>query len=133
VHPQTYFMRHDAAPPPAGPLPAGYRLAVAPDPAMPHVAMASVSAADGSHAADGRLVVVDGHAIFDRIATGEAHRRRGLGAAVMTALHERARELGARRGLLAATEAGHALYRTLGWQVQAPYSSAVIAGDAPPG
>ncbi|MGN6525303.1 MAG: GNAT family N-acetyltransferase [Burkholderiaceae bacterium] len=133
VQPQTFLMRHDAAPPAARPLPPGYHLAVAPDPALPHVAMASVSAPDGTHAADGRLVIVGDHAIYDRIGTGEAHRRRGLGAAVMAALHERAHALGARRGLLAATEAGHALYLTLGWRVQAPYASAVIEGDAADG
>jgi GNAT superfamily N-acetyltransferase len=130
VQPQAFLMRHDAPPPAARALPPGYRLAVAPDPALPHVAMASVSAPDGTHAADGRLVMVGEHAIYDRIGTGEAHRRRGLGAAVMAALHERAHELGARRGLLAATAAGHALYLTLGWRVQAPYASAVIEGGS---
>lgn len=133
VQPQAFFMRHDGPPPGAGALPPGYALALVPDPQLPQVAIASVSAPDGARAAEGRLVMVGDHAIFDRIATDEAHRRRGLGRAVMGALHARAHALGARHGLLSATRAGHALYRTLGWRVQAPYASAVIEGDAGPG
>jgi hypothetical protein len=47
----------------------------------------------------------------------------------MCALDAVSRVLGARRGLLAATADGYAMYRTLGWQVQSPYSSGVIVGE----
>jgi hypothetical protein len=48
----------------------------------------------------------------------------------MHALHGIAHARGARRGLLAATIEGEALYRTLGWRVHSPYASAVITEDA---
>jgi len=91
------------------------------------LAVARVIAADGSAAAGHVAVVVDA-AIFDRISTDAAHRRRGLGRAVMGALDAASRTLGARRGLLAATADGYATYRTLGWHVQSPLVSAVIVG-----
>ncbi len=120
-----YFMTFEDAPPAALPLPDGYALGVTREGGVDH---ACIHAADGVLAADGRVVVVDGCAIIDRIGTHEAHRRRGLGRTVMCALHAAARERGARRGLLVATQDGHALYTTLGWAVQAPYASAVISG-----
>ena len=48
--------------------------------------------------------------------TAEAHRRRGLGAFVMRTLADRALEQGAVLGVLGATDAGRALYETLGWK-----------------
>ncbi|MEP6504695.1 MAG: GNAT family N-acetyltransferase [Betaproteobacteria bacterium] len=119
----SYFMRFEGAPPLAGPLPDGYATS------LEHadgVLRVRIHAADGALAADVRVVTIGEHAIFDRIGTDEAHRRRGLGRALMAALHATARERGATRGLLAATQAGHALYMTLGWTVQSPYASAVI-------
>ncbi len=120
----SYFMTFDAMPPTAPPLPTGYTLAVTHEAGVAH---ACIHAADGVLAADGRVVVMDGCATVDRIGTHEAHRRRGLGLAIMGALHADASDRGADRGLLVATAAGHALYTTLGWVVQAPYASAVIA------
>ena len=123
---QTYFMRFDGPPLPAPALPGGYRL----DATMQgQLAAARVIAADGALAAAGHAAVVEDAAIFDRISTDGAHRRRGLGRAVMCALDAASRGLGARRGLLAATADGHAMYRTLGWRVQSPYASAVIVED----
>jgi len=123
VEATTYFMRFDGPPPPAPALHGGYR----PDVAMRgSCAVARVLAADGSVAAAGHVAAVEDAAIFDRISTDPAHRRRGLGRAVMWALDAASRTLGARRGLLVATADGHAMYRMLGWQVQSPYASAVI-------
>ena len=119
----SYFMVFEGPPPVASALPAGYALDVLPEDGVP---CARIHAADGTLAASGHLAMVGDSAIVDRIHTDEAHRRRGLGAAIMCALHATARDHGAVRGLLVATAAGHALYRTLGWAVQAPYSSAVI-------
>jgi GNAT superfamily N-acetyltransferase len=126
VETQTCFMRFDGASPPGPALPDGYTLDVA---AKDRVAVARVVAADGTQAAAGHLTIVEDAAIFDRISTDAAHRRRGLGRVVMSALDAAARRRGARRGLLAATADGHALYRTLGWRVQSPYASAMIVGE----
>jgi GNAT superfamily N-acetyltransferase len=120
----SYFMRFEGAPPRGG-LPDGYVLRERDD---GDVHVATVLAPDGSQAADGRVVMVGDHAIFDRIGTDAAHRRLGLGRTVMAALHAHAHARGAVRGLLAATPNGHALYTTLGWTVQSPYASAVIEG-----
>ena len=122
----SYFMSFDGPAPEAPLLPHGYTLAVENEAGVRH---AFVRAADGGVAADGRVVIVDGTAIFDRIGTDAAHRRRGLGRHVMCALHAAARREGVARGLLAATVDGHALYTTLGWRVRAPYATAVIQGD----
>lgn len=83
--------------------------------------------ATGQIAASGRVAIHHGSAIFDRIETLEAHRRKGLGSALMCALDAVATQAGASERLLVATEAGRALYQSLGWQVLAPYSTAVLA------
>lgn len=126
VEAQTYFMRFDGPSPPAPGLPGGYGLDVA---TQGRLAVARVLAADGSVAASGHAAVVEDAAIFDRISTDAAHRRRGLGRAVMCALDAASRTLGARRGLLVATADGYAMYGTLGWHVQSPYASGVIVGE----
>ena len=105
-------------------LPDGYTIEMS---AAEGVSTGTIFAADGSIAASGHAVVVDHAAIYDRIATEEAHRRRGLGRALMAALDQAACEEGARRGLLVATEQGRALYKALGWRVHAPYTSIAIA------
>jgi len=125
VEAQTYFMRFDGPPPLTPALPAGYGLEVE---TQGQLAVARVLAADGSLAAAGHMAVAEDAAIFDRISTDDAHRRRGLGRVVMCALDAASRTLGARRGLLAATADGHAMYRTLGWRVQSPFTSGVIIG-----
>lgn len=79
--------------------------------------------ATGQPAAMGRVVVHQGSAVFDRIETLENHRRKGLATSLMDAL---ASQAGASERLLLATEAGRALYVSLGWQVVAPYSTAVL-------
>lgn len=81
---------------------------------------------DGKQAADGNLILLGSHAVFDQIGTDEAFRRRGLGRTIMQALAERAQARGANTGLLVATEAGRHLYLTLGWHTLSPYASAFI-------
>ena len=81
--------------------------------------------AAGQLAASGRVVVHGGSAVFDRIEITAAHRRQGLGTAVMLALDALATQAGATERLLVATEAGRTLYLHLGWEVVAPYSTAV--------
>jgi GNAT superfamily N-acetyltransferase len=126
VEAQTYFMRFDGPSLPAPALPGGYGLDVA---MQGRLIVAHVLAANGSVAAAGHMAVIEDTAIFDRISTDAAHRRRGLGRAVMCALDAASRTLGARRGLLAATADGYAMYRALGWHVQSPWASGVIVGE----
>ncbi|NRR30520.1 GNAT family N-acetyltransferase [Oxalobacteraceae bacterium] len=80
----------------------------------------------GQTAALGHVVLNRESAIFDRIETLEPHRRKGLGSVLMHALDEIADSAGASERLLVATEAGRALYLSLGWRVLAPYSTAVL-------
>ena len=83
----------------------------------------------GDVAASGILAMVGATAVFDRIETAPAHRRRGLGRAVMGALDALARERGVEERLLVATDAGRRLYVQLGWTELAPYSTAVLAAS----
>ncbi len=70
----------------------------------------------GAVASSGRMAVVGTDAVADRIETDPAHRRRGLGSAVMAALVEAAEARGATRGILIASRDGQRLYRSLGWK-----------------
>ncbi|MEE2040063.1 GNAT family N-acetyltransferase [Nocardiopsis sp. CT-R113] len=88
-----------------------------------------VLAPDGGEAASGAMAVAGADAVADRITTAPAHRRRGLGRTVMGALAERARDLGAREGLLVASEQGRHLYGSLGWREHAH----VVIGATPHG
>ncbi|MFE7118105.1 GNAT family N-acetyltransferase [Streptomyces sp. NPDC057654] len=70
----------------------------------------------GELAAKGQVAVVGEAAVVDQVMTEEAHQRRGLGQFVMRTLADRAVGEGAGFGVLAATDAGRALYETLGWK-----------------
>jgi len=105
--------------------------------AMPQGYKANFEIAHGAHlvrvvhesgepAASGRIVLHGRTAIFDRIETAEAHRRRGLGSAVMMALDSLAIQAAVNERLLVATEDGRALYTRLGWRVISPWSTAVL-------
>ncbi|MGW5866483.1 GNAT family N-acetyltransferase [Streptomyces sp. NPDC055239] len=72
--------------------------------------------AAGEPAATGQMAVLGEDVVVDQVVTEEAHRRRGLGDFVMRALADRAVDLGAATGVLGATDAGRALYETLGWK-----------------
>jgi GNAT superfamily N-acetyltransferase len=89
------------------------------------VIAARVYSEDGSIAASGYAVEHGGTFVYDRIATHAAHRRRGLGRAVMLALGSMQRS-GMTQRVLVATEEGRALYSTLGWTVRSPYSTIAI-------
>ncbi|MCC9203984.1 GNAT family N-acetyltransferase [Arthrobacter sp. zg-Y769] len=71
---------------------------------------------EGQPIAQGRMAVIDGYAVFDRIVTEPAYRRRGLGSYVMRALTTMALEDDADAGLLIASLDGQELYRYLGWE-----------------
>jgi len=104
-------------------LAAGYRLELETECA---VTRACILSSSGEIAASGYAAEYAGAFIYDRIVTGEAHRRKGLGAAIMTALAA-ARRSSAAMQILVATPAGRELYRTLGWIDYAPYTTAVIS------
>ena len=108
---------------PRRPLPEGYRVQSVQD--APHVVTVRVVDAAGELAAQGTLAVEGGDAVPDRIETQRTHRRRGLGAAVMSALADRARDEGATHGLLIASIEGERLYSSLGWRALSPVVVAV--------
>lgn len=108
---------------PDRPLPEGYRLETRRDGAVLHVALFDAA---GELAARGRCVPVERALVFDRIAVEPDHRRRGLGGAVMVALQAALADADAMAGLLVATDAGAALYQTLGWRIVSDYITADI-------
>jgi len=69
----------------------------------------------GEPVAGGHLARHGSDAVPDLIHTEPAHRRRGLAAALMTALTTQAQSQGATTGLLAASPEGQFLYEALGW------------------
>lgn len=101
-------------------VPAGYRLDLRRE---QDAVRGSILTDEGALAASGHAVERDGVFAFDRIVTEEPHRRRGLGAALMASL-AKARTDSASRFVLVATAEGRALYESLGWRVEAPYSTA---------
>jgi GNAT superfamily N-acetyltransferase len=124
LQPGAYLMTH-AGPADAAPVPAdGYRLELE---RGKGVFAARIHARDGSVAASGHAAEHGGYFVFDRIATHAAHRRRGLGRTIMSALGAMQQARQARR-VLVATEEGRALYEALGWKVVTAYSTVVIPG-----
>jgi len=118
-----YLMVGPAAHTLAVPLPAGYALQACP---KHGASVLCLFDAMGQTAARGRVLLHRGTAIFDRIETEPAHRRRGLATHLMGALEAVAAQAGVSDRLLVATEAGRALYLRLGWQEVAPYATAVL-------
>ncbi|MCD9160619.1 GNAT family N-acetyltransferase [Streptomyces albireticuli] len=97
-----------------GPVaPDGYTASLETDDGVTYV---RVRDAGGEVAAQGQMALLGQEAVFDKVVTEEAHRRRGLGAFVMRALADHAVAEGASLGVLAATDEGRALYETLGWK-----------------
>ncbi|WP_303312675.1 GNAT family N-acetyltransferase [Hymenobacter sp. BT730] len=117
-----YLMSCSAAMTASNPLPAGYEMQLSVDQGASVLRLVDEA---GQMAAMGRVVVHQGTAVFDRIETQETHRRKGLGTHLMCGLDALAVQAGITERLLVATEAGRALYLTLGWQVIAPYSTAI--------
>jgi GNAT superfamily N-acetyltransferase len=118
-----FMMTREGAPSPIRPLPDRYRLDLT---EMNGITTCLIYSNEGEEAARGSLVIADGMAVYDRIRTQDAHQRKGLGGLVMANLQQAAHELGRERDMLCATDAGRALYETLGWQVHSLYTSAVI-------
>lgn len=110
------------AEPPAKDLTGGYLSRVRRNGAVTYAQILSES---GELASDGYGVQTADVFIYDRIVTRPAHRRKGLATALMTHLHL-ARNVPYGPEVLVATEAGRALYETLGWETISPYSTALI-------
>lgn len=90
------------------------------------IAFTRLIAGTGEVAASGQVAIDGSYATFDQIETIKNHRRKGLGRCVMTALSNCAIDLGAKQGVLVATEAGAALYKALGWHMVSPVSAASV-------
>lgn len=86
-----------------------------------------VRAEDGTHAARGRIAIHHDTAVVDQVVTEPAHRRRGLGRLMMSALCTLAANHGARTAVLVSTVEGRHLYQSLGWQVD----SEMVAAHLP--
>jgi GNAT superfamily N-acetyltransferase len=119
LQPEAWFMTQAGTARDAAPLPPGYRIDVARN---GHAFVASILSEDGTLAAGGHAARFGGAFVFDRIETHPAHRRRGLGTALMAALGALPESAGA-TGVLVATGEGRALYETLGWAVASAYST----------
>lgn len=91
------------------------------------VLRASLSAPGHVRAGSGIGALVGTDMVAHAIGTESGHRRRGLGSVVMRTLVSRARELGAREGLLVSTRQGYRLYASLGWR---PRATVVVARTA---
>jgi GNAT superfamily N-acetyltransferase len=125
---QLGYMMVDETPSRASALATGYRLSVE---CAPPFIMAKITTDQGALAASGQVILVDGLAVCDQIVTQEAHRRRGLGQAVMLALKAAASEAGARTGALSATLMGRDLYLSLGWRQVSDYTTGASPGTTP--
>lgn len=90
------------------------------------LAFAKIIADTGEIAASGQVAIDGSFATFDQIVTAETHRRKGLGRHIMTALSNISLNLGAKHGVLVATEAGAALYKALGWSMVSPVTAASL-------
>lgn len=109
------------------PLPGGYHSTIEMADGVAHV---EIKTPDGAFAACGFAAETTGAFVYDRIVTTPDHQRKGLGVAVM-ALLATLRQSASSRPVLVATEQGRALYQSLGWQVHAPYATAVIPDSLP--
>jgi len=91
------------------------------------LAFAKLVVDTGEIAASGQVAIDGSFATFDQIVTAESHRRKGLGRHIMSALSNISLSLGARQGVLVATEAGAALYKALGWSMVSPVTAASLS------
>lgn len=119
--PLSYFMQF-AGDPLDAVLAGGYRAETTQVDAVSTVRLFDAS---GMLAASGHAAETNDAFVYDRIVTDPAHRRRGLGRALMGLLRAQKRHR-ATPDLLVATEAGRSLYETLGWVVLSPYATASL-------
>lgn len=106
--------------------PEGYRIEVATDGDL----TVAVARDRSGEAASARLGRSGEFGVFDQVTTAPAHRRRGLGTALMGALSDRALDLGMTTGLLVGSDDGRALYEALGWTYRSDFPGAFRKEDA---
>jgi GNAT superfamily N-acetyltransferase len=107
------------------PLPQGYRLELIRNGAA---TKAEIRTDKGALAASGYAAETPDAFVYDRIETDAAHRRRGLGRAIMVGLGSCRKSRSARQ-LLVATPEGEKLYLKLGWRKLSPYATAKVSED----
>jgi hypothetical protein len=119
------FMTTECDAAPLKNLPPGYRTGV-----VSNGAVSRVEIRDGNDelAASGYAAETRTAFVYDRVETDLAHRRRGLGRAVMAALGQCRRSKSTRQ-LLVATLEGEKLYAALDWRTLSPYSTAEFLAD----
>ena len=122
VHEGGHFMTFEGGASAAARPPAGYVIEMS---ESGDAITARILTRDGALAASGFAARANGVFIYDRIATQAAHRRRGLGSAILGALASKRRPADTRQALVA-TEEGRLLYARLGWVVRSPWTTAVI-------
>lgn len=81
---------------------------------------------NGELASVGRITIVEDLAVYDRIATEESHKRKGLATYLIAELEKIAISQNIYENFLVATEQGRSLYQSLGWKVCSLYTSIVI-------
>ncbi|WP_294263716.1 GNAT family N-acetyltransferase [Chryseobacterium sp. sg2396] len=106
------------------PLPDGYLIEVFQP--RPDAFIVTIYTANNEEAAVGRLILVGGLAVYDRIVTHQDHRRKGLATHIIKELESIALSKGISENFLVATELGKLLYESLGWKIYCLYSSLVI-------
>jgi len=88
-----------------------------------------IVAENGEQASIGRVSLVNGTAIYDRIITEKNHQRKGLASFLLKELEKIALSKGFSNNLLVATEEGKRLYETLGWKMYCLHTSIVIPSE----
>jgi GNAT superfamily N-acetyltransferase len=119
----SWFMGFSGEPPTLPPLPTGYALETSRGGGVTHIEIRTNA---GELAASGYAAEISEAFVYDRIETDVAHRRRGLGRAIMAALGNCRTSKHARQ-LLMATAEGERLYSSLGWSRLSPYSTAFLS------
>lgn len=122
IQPENYFMEATIILHETSSLPVGYKMEL--HQAGP-VTQVHVFGPNGDLAASGTAAESMEAFVYDRIETASAHRRKGLGIAVMSALGS-ARKSSTAPQLLVATDDGRRLYEHLGWTVISPFATATI-------
>ncbi len=122
LQPVRYVMVAGSTAPNSRALPDGYRIHTEQGGPRTHV---RIEAPDGTLAASGYAAETADVFIYDRIETKPAHRRLGLGRAIMVSLGA-ARTSQSVPQVLVATEDGRQLYTSLGWSLYSPYATVTI-------